>query len=361
MGNIAIIGSNFGDEGKGQLVDYFASLGKHNIVVRANGGPQAGHTVVLNDKRFVFSQFGSGSLAGLPCHLSRFVLVNPIFAVREMQSFFELTGKNIRVSCDPSCEIITPLDVTAGRINAERTQHGSVGHGIHATTKRAAIVSFSMVDIMYRTNTELLAKIKEIEDYYEAKMSDQEIADFLIACRKFINNTLICEDYTLQKEDIIFENAQGLGLDRNSGYFPYVTDSNTGLQNISLFLGPQGSVRPVYVTRTFLTRHGNGPLTTEVQLEVDDIPNARDDITNSWNEWQGSIRFGELDVKCLINRVKKDMHEARLMQCARILHPSIAITWGHAFPEKVKELNEAFDWSNTFVFKENNRNVSLIL
>jgi len=85
MKNIKIvIGSNFGDEGKGLITDYFANQYPNGIVVRFNGGVQASHTVITpNSIRHMFSHFGSGTLSGLPTHLSEFFIANPIIFKKE--------------------------------------------------------------------------------------------------------------------------------------------------------------------------------------------------------------------------------------------------------------------------------------
>ena len=132
--HVAVIGAGFGDEGKGQMVDYFARTGNFSRVVRYNGGSQAGHTVVTPDgRRHVFSQIGAGAFQEIPTHLSRFFLFNPIYFMEERRAFQATTGRFPKVTISSSAEIIIPLDVMGNRQReTERgdARHGSCGHGI---------------------------------------------------------------------------------------------------------------------------------------------------------------------------------------------------------------------------------------
>ena len=149
-----VIGLNYGDEGKGAAVDWLchgAVSGDRNCgdyyeagsaaVVRFNGGAQAGHTVVTPDgRRHVFSQFGSGTFAGCPTILSRFMMVNPIMFWKERKELLGKVDKLPPVYVDPRAYVTTPYDVFINQ-ELERSRgndrHGSCGMGIGETEVRS--------------------------------------------------------------------------------------------------------------------------------------------------------------------------------------------------------------------------------
>ena len=111
-----VIGANLGDEGKGLFTDYLSSRYDAPIIIRYNGGAQAGHTVETPDgMRHVFSHFGSGSFAGGSTYLSRFFVVNPLLFLRELQTLESLHLKPL-VMVAPDCPVTTPFDMMVNQI-----------------------------------------------------------------------------------------------------------------------------------------------------------------------------------------------------------------------------------------------------
>src|SRR5690606_12238557 len=105
----AVIGIGFGDEGKGITTDFLCSRSRNPIVVRFSGGHQAGHTVVLNGVRHVFSNFGSGTLRGAPTYWAKYCTVNPIGIINELDSLIK-KGITPKLYIDEKCPITTPYD-----------------------------------------------------------------------------------------------------------------------------------------------------------------------------------------------------------------------------------------------------------
>src|SRR6266478_3501045 len=140
MKAIAVVGSGFGDEGKGAAVDKLASANPNSLVVRFNGGGQSGHTVTLKDgRRHIFSHFGSGALAGASTHLSEHFVVNPHIFVAEHAELTAFMG-NLNLTVDPKALVTTPLDVAINRaLETKRGagRHGSVGIGFGETIERS--------------------------------------------------------------------------------------------------------------------------------------------------------------------------------------------------------------------------------
>jgi len=336
------MGANAGDEGKGHLVDYFASSGEYSTVVRFNGGPQAGHTVELEgNKRFIFSQLGSGSLRGLNTHLSRFMLVNPIYFMREYNKFQSEFGIKLKVTMDHQCEIITPWDVARNQNIEKRRRenaHGSVGHGIFEATKRAYEISLTAERLAHISSAELSIVLRDVARFHNLPFVPSDFNQFTDALVQMFEVVNSKRDATVIEQPCIFEGAQGLLLDKDSGMFPYVTPSHTGLTNVVALLSEcdiQQAVRPVYVTRSYLTRHGPGPMYYPwVQDAHPFYEEMRpgwldDDHTNHYNEWQGYLRYGELSVTQLHYSIMKDMYPAQRNTKVNVRNAHVAMTWAN--------------------------------
>jgi len=295
----AVIGASFGDEGKGLLVDYLCQTGGE-VVVRFNGGAQAGHTVVTPEGlRHVFHHFGSGTLYGVPTFLSQFFICNPIIYFRELM---DLSGMHVTadVFAHPDCLVTTFADMIINqRKEAKRGDkaHGSVGVGIHETIQRSAVpeLKITMSDLWNRSPT-LPSKLAEICDRYArfrtgAPIDEPRMTEaFLKECEAFAD--AVHPAGIGQCKDPIFEGAQGLLLSQdNVEYKPHLTHSYTGMRNVRILCQQAGitEVDPYYVSRTYLTRHGAGPLPGE------DPGMEFHDDTNVIHQWQGALRFAPLD------------------------------------------------------------------
>lgn len=328
-----IIGANYGDEGKGLFTDYFASQDpEHSLVVRFNGGAQAGHTVVAPDgRRHVFSHFGSGSFVGAPTFLSKFFIVNPLIFVREHTDLQNL-GVRPSVIIDGNAMLTTPFDMFINQTIERRrgvNRHGSCGLGINETVTRSLrSQSFRLCARDMLDATTLYLKLMELKiRWFPERLRDfnidpqsEETTKFAESAEKilteFIKDTQtlleiasITEVYPNHKH-IIFEGAQGLMLDEDRiDQFPHVTRSKTGLTNV-LHLAPHFGIDKLnvtYVSRTYLTRHGAGPLVGECDW---DFP----DSTNIPNQFQGTLRFAPLNLQTLQQSIKYDLLRAQTSQ-----------------------------------------------
>jgi adenylosuccinate synthase len=305
----AVIGANFGDEGKGLLVDYLCGTGGE-VIVRFNGGGQAGHTVATPEGlRHVFHHFGSGTLYGVPTFLSQFFICNPIIFFRELA---DLAAMHVTadVFAHPDCLVTTFADMIINQRKEEKRgdkAHGSVGVGIHETIQRSAVneLKITMSDLWNRSPT-LPVKLAEICDRYArfrtgAPIDEPRMTEaFLKECDAFAD--AVHPAGIGQCKDPIFEGAQGLLLDQDRAEFhPHVTHSSTGMKNVRLLCAQAGitDVEPHYVSRTYLTRHGAGPLPGE------DSAMSFEDTTNVPHPWQGDLRFAPLDAG-LRDRCAKD-------------------------------------------------------
>lgn len=294
-----VIGANFGDEGKGVVTDYLCSQGA-GMVVRFNGGAQAGHTVVTPEgERHVFRHIGSGTFCGVPTYLSSFFVCNPILFMYERDQLIKL-GFHPEVYVHPDCLITTFADMVINQIKETIRgvkRHGSCGIGFHETINRSTVkeLKITMSDL-WNGGKRLESQMAEICGKYAKFRTGASIDDtfaieqFIACCHHFADcvNPLGIG----QCKDIVFEGAQGLLLDQgNKEFFPHVTHSNTGMKNVEVLCGQAGIKEKeiYYVSRTYLTRHGAGPLPGE------DASMSFDDQTNHPTQFQGQLRFAPLD------------------------------------------------------------------
>jgi adenylosuccinate synthase len=321
-------GLMFGDEGKGALVDFLARRDPDTLVVRFNGGPQAGHNVVTADGRHhTFSSFGSGMLAGAGTYLARTVLVDPLAMMAEAMHLEALGVKDpwARLYVDRRCVVITPYHRALNRLR-ELTRgparHGSCGVGfgeavadaadpaltltvadleqddaIHAKLlairarklvqlrKATSIASFddlaSAGDVVHRALADISEPVETWMDRYAMLPLRTVVTGprFLKAC--------------LAHQPVVFEGAQGVLLDQAHGFQPHTTWSDCTFGNawkVLLEAGYSSQVTTVGVVRSYATRHGAGPFPTE------DPAMTLADPHNVAGPWQGPLRLGAFDV-----------------------------------------------------------------
>ena len=295
-----ILGLGFGDEGKGLVTSHICSRRKNPLVIRFNGGHQAGHTVVHDQKRHVFSSFGSGTLQNIPTYWSKYCTFYPTAFLNE-RAILEAKEIIPQIFVHPLSPVVTPYDVLANQIYAEISGHGSVGVGFGTTIKRHETLKIHAQDLRYYTI--IKAKLKNVLDYYCTtfkydpqlkKLIDIDLTNFLDDCNDALNYIDIEDDSLLiQDWDLVFEGAQGILLDQNFGFFPNVTPSNTTTQNALAILNNvhEGAVNVHYVTRSYQTRHGAGFMTNESPLILANNENE----TNIFHKYQGKFRTGKLD------------------------------------------------------------------
>ena len=315
----AVIGNNYGDEGKGLAVDYL-TLSGHNLVVRHNGGAQAAHTVDREDKRFVFHELSSGSFNGADTYWASTFLPDLYKLEEEINEFSEVSSEKIRIYASPDCSITLLYDVYLNQKREElrgTDKHGSCGMGIWEATKRtAAGYKLTLGDIASLSADDIAAKIKCIEDEYVALKIDKfgigerlnlDTVKYASILKSALENnvTLVSDEKSFFEsyDNVVFEGGQGLLLDTaREELWPHTTCSRTNITNPVKILESSGLKldEAVYVTRSYLTRHGAGPFEEDTEL-------CFADETNKPNPWQGAMRFGKhSSASDLIGRAVKD-------------------------------------------------------
>ena len=312
-----VIGANYGDEGKGTVTATYAKQSGSVLNVLTNGGAQRGHSILTPDGSVTFQHFGSGTLHGADTFLSRFFILNPMQFVKE---YDELIVKPKRVFRDRLCRWSTPYDAMANLIEEQlRKRHCSCGMGIWNTVRRYNETATVLFDDFLGDPAAALPYLASIKRYYERRISIPSdwrdtwhapgiATHFLDDCFRMAELTTTCELTSLVYDNLIFENGQGLLLCDTGRDTPDTTPSRTGIHDALALLEPLKDVDQIsahYVTRPYLTRHGDGRLEGEKTKEQ--IAGAiREDRTNHYNENQGEFRFGELDIQQLHSRVAAD-------------------------------------------------------
>jgi adenylosuccinate synthase len=333
-----VIGANLGDEGKGLITDFLVRQNEGQTVnIRYCGGAQAGHTVVEHGgRRHVFHHFGAGTFAGATTYLSRFFIVNPIVFNKEFLDLRDL-GIRPKIIMDNDCFLTTPYDILINEIAEDArgsNRHGSCGCGINETVERCEHNEEFKLTVGDIVTEDFDKKLKRIRDCYVWERLDQlgisavniplKYQEFLASSdifTRYCNDASLLVNHGLNTHTVrlllknfdhaVFEGAQGLMLDEEYNFFPHVTRARTGISNVTrlLYELKMSVTIPeiVYVTRTYMTRHGNGPLPFETtEKPYSDIV----DNTNLDNKFQGSLRFGLLDVSRLRDDIQSDLEEA---------------------------------------------------
>lgn len=306
----AVIDLGFGDCGKGRTVSYLCSVTKNPIVVRFNGGHQAGHGVLYNGIRHIFSSFGSGTLQGVPTYWSKNCTFFPIAVLNEYNALKRKIGTVPKLFVHPLCPVTTPFDIIGNAKTEKINNHGSVGVGFGATLQRhESFHKIFVQDLFYEQV--LTAKLRNIAKHYnphlyEGHAVDLIIDNFIKIIPQVLSIITMRDDRVIESYEPIFEGAQGVLLDQDFGFFPNVTRSNTTSQN-AIEMHHLDDI--YYVTRTYQTRHGNGFMTNEI-LEFPSLKNTENE-TNQTHDFQGVFRKTILDIDLLNYALQcdKDFHK----------------------------------------------------
>jgi len=307
-----VLGLGFGDEGKGRVVDWLTSKAEAvPRVVRFSGGHQAAHHVVHADKDHVFAHFGSGTLRGASTYWSHYCAVAPVALLNEYAILKE-KGMSPLLSIDPRCPLTTPYELTWNSEAAYVQTHGSCGVGIYATRLREEKGFHIRFEDIYHPQI-LMQKLMLLDGWGPfdgLRVDPRDVALFLHRCNQLsvLSDIRLVESLnefimfpTVPEVALIFEGSQGLLLDEDYGFFPHVTPSHTGTQNL---IGQKMCEMDLWlVTRCYATRHGNGPFVPfEGILKLKPNPWEQNGDTGM----QGKFRVGPISLDHLRYAVKKD-------------------------------------------------------
>jgi len=290
MANTILVGAQWGDEGKGKIIDVLTE--QADVVVRYAGGNNAGHTVFIGKKKYVLHLVPSGILRrGKLCVIGNGVVVDPVSLVEEIQGLRKLgvkVGNNLVVS--ETAHLVFPYhrELDAQReVLQGKNKIGTTKRGIGpAYGDKAARVGLRMIDLVHpeRFGKKLGRRIVENNEVLRAlgakPLSFKKVlAEYRAAAnylKPFVANTVVLLHEAMQHgNDILFEGAQGTFLDIDHGTYPFVTSSNTTAGGACTGSGvpPHRMDRVVGVMKAYTTRVGEGPLPTE-DIEIADLLHA---------------------------------------------------------------------------------------
>ena len=281
MPAVVIIGSQWGDEGKGKITDYLAE--KADMVVRYQGGNNAGHTVVVGEKEFKLHLIPSGILyPGTTCVIGNGVVIDPEVLIKELD-YLEKQGINtdsLKVSL--RAHLIMPYHIRLDELEEERKGANKIGttrRGIGpAYMDKAARVGIRLVDLLdeeefaavlkrnLKEKNYLLKRVYGVEGYDFDEVF-QRYQGYLPKLRKYIMDTsVIIHEFISAKRNVLFEGAQGTLLDMDHGSYPFVTSSHplAGAACIGAGIGPTEINKVIGVVKAYTTRVGEGPFPTEL-------------------------------------------------------------------------------------------------
>jgi adenylosuccinate synthase len=290
MANTILVGAQWGDEGKGKIIDVLTE--QADVVVRYAGGNNAGHTVWVNQQKYILHLIPSGILRkGKLCVIGNGVVVDPVGLVQEIKELLKLgikIGKNLAVS--ETAHVVLPYhrELDAQReVLKGKHKIGTTKRGIGpAYGDKAARVGLRMCDLTdpARLGEKLSLRIKENNEVLKALGAKplsfkQVFAEYKQAgkfLKPFVTNTVVLLHQAMtRRADLLFEGAQGTFLDIDHGTYPYVTSSNTTAGGACTGSGvpPHRMDRVVGVMKAYTTRVGEGPLPTE-NAEIADMLHA---------------------------------------------------------------------------------------
>jgi len=280
--NIVVLGSQWGDEGKGKIVDLLTE----NVagVVRFQGGHNAGHTLVIKGKKTILHLIPSGIMhPKVQCFIGNGVVLSPSVLVQEIKEL-EKQGISVieRLHISKACSLVLPFHELLDKAreqNLGKTAIGTTGRGIGPAYEdkvaRRGLRAHDLLDPeQLAAKLETLAEYHNfiLENYYGTEpLSAKQVLDELLAAAKRINPLLadvsdLLAEYHQHNKNLLFEGAQGTLLDIDLGTYPYVTSSNTtaGSAATGTGFGPLYFDYILGVAKAYTTRVGGGPFPTEL-------------------------------------------------------------------------------------------------
>jgi len=284
--SVVVLGSQWGDEGKGKIVDLLTE--NASAVVRFQGGHNAGHTLVIGEEKTVLHLIPSGILRpGVCCVIGNGVVLSPAALLKEI-NMLEARGVPVRerLKLSEACPLILPYHVALDQAREKargKAAIGTTGRGIGpAYEDKVARRALRLADIFHRER--FAAKLGEVLDYHNFVLRNyfgadtvdfQQILDETLAQAEILKPMVVDVPellYKLRQEgaNLMFEGAQGTLLDIDHGTYPYVTSSNTtaGGASTGSGVGPLELDYVLGITKAYTTRVGAGPFPTELDDEV---------------------------------------------------------------------------------------------
>jgi adenylosuccinate synthase len=276
-----IVGAQWGDEGKGKVVDLLAQ--ESDIVARYQGGPNAGHTVIVDGETWKFHHMPSGILSGKTCVLGAGVVIDPETFVAELDTLEQRGVSTAPVKVSGNAHLIMPWHVAIDQASERRLGRlriGTTRRGIGPCyADKAARLGIRVQDLLdpkilrQKIEVALAEKNVWLERVYGAEpLVLEEVAEgyehYAQRLRPYVADTSLLVDRALRDEEsVLFEGAQGTLLDLDHGTYPFVTSSSpvAGAAATGIGIGPNRIDAVLGVAKAYVTRVGEGPFPTEIE------------------------------------------------------------------------------------------------
>jgi adenylosuccinate synthase len=283
MPTVVIIGAQWGDEGKGKIVDFLTE--KCDYVVRFQGGCNAGHTVVVGDEKYILHLIPSGILhKNKKCIIGNGVVLDPGSLLKEIDTLIKKgieIDENLYIA--KHCHLIMPYHIAIEEQSEKKKKIGTTKKGIGPCyTDKIARNGVRMIDLLYpdvlknkiEANLEIINFL--LKNLYNAEPLDTEkifnqYVDYAYKLKKYIADADILINKAINSgKNVLFEGAQGTLLDIDHGTYPYVTSSNTvaGGACTGTGVSPKKIDKIIGIVKAYTTRVGEGPFPTEIKDEL---------------------------------------------------------------------------------------------
>ncbi|HEY9852237.1 MAG TPA: adenylosuccinate synthase [Leptolyngbyaceae cyanobacterium] len=288
MANVIVIGAQWGDEGKGKITDLLSKSA--DVVVRYQGGVNAGHTVVVQGKTFKLHLIPSGILyADTECIIGCGTVIDPQVLIQELDQLEKLGISTQKLLISQTAHVTMPYHRIIDQASEERRGNhkiGTTGRGIGPTyadkSERTGIRILDLMDTdALRKQLQWTINYKNVilEKLYNLPPLDPEkvIEEYLGYAERLrphvVDSSLKIYDAIKRRRNILFEGAQGTLLDLDHGTYPYVTSSNpvAGGACVGTGVGPTMIDRVIGVAKAYTTRVGEGPFPTELHGELGEL------------------------------------------------------------------------------------------
>ncbi|OBZ10302.1 MULTISPECIES: adenylosuccinate synthase [Bacillales] len=285
MSTVVVVGTQWGDEGKGKITDYLAEGA--DVVARYQGGNNAGHTILIDNKKYKLTMIPSGIFNhNKTCVIGNGMVINPEALIEEINYIHDngFSTDNLKIS--DRAHVIMPYHLVLDGLEEDRKGDNKIGttrKGIGPCyMDKAARNGIRIADLMdaeefeSRVRSIIVEKNQLIEQVYggEPLNADKIVSDYLgfaEVLRSYVTDTsVVLNDAIDAGQKVLFEGAQGVMLDIDQGTYPYVTSSNPSAGGVCIGsgVGPSKIQQVIGVAKAYTTRVGDGPFPTEQDNEI---------------------------------------------------------------------------------------------
>ena len=291
--NIVVVGAQWGDEGKGKLIDILSK--DVDVTVRYQGGSNAGHTVIVGKEHYVFHLLPSAILrAGKVCVIGNGVVVDPKALLEEMDGLkkrgIRVTPRQLKIAVNS--HVVMPYHRILDGLREKMREHriGTTGRGIGPCyADKVTRCGIRMIDLMNPRvfSAKLKDNLREKNEYFKKVFGQKGFAfegiydEYMAYARRlkpYVCDTALFVNRAIdQKKSVLFEGAQGAFLDIDFGTYPYVTSSNTTVGGVASGSGvaPTKIDKVIAAVKAYTTRVGEGPFPTEFDRKMEEEIRAK--------------------------------------------------------------------------------------